>query len=128
METLKNITEVEYMGYVPEDQVLFRATCGCVDPYHDQNLRLEFLDMGNSNSAILELSIDHKMHYPDWNERNWFKKIWKRIKFASKLLFTGYIELDGGFMFSGEDAIKDYIKALQSGMKKLKESKKLSGE
>jgi hypothetical protein len=127
METLKNITEVEYMDHPLDDQVLFRAVCGCVDPYHDQELRLEYLDFGKDgndmSAGMLELSIDHKMHYPDWNESNWFRKIWKRIKVASKLLFFGEVELDGGFMFSGEEAIRDYIKALQYGMKRLRQNK-----
>ncbi len=126
---MKNITETDYMGHQLENQIMFRAVCGCVDPYHDQQLTIELLDFGDKQ-GMLELSIDHKMTYPDWKENNWFKKIWKRIKLSFKLLFTGIVELEGGFAFSGEDAILDYTKAIHSGMKKLKQMKKreLSGE
>src|ERR1700693_5704822 len=109
METLKNITEVEYMDNPLDDQVTFRAVCGCVDPYHDQQLTLEYIDFGKDCAVAgeLELNINHQMMYPDWKEENWFRKIWKRIKVSSRILFTGYIELEGGFMFSSEEAIRD---------------------
>lgn len=126
METMKlgnNISEVKNCGYESENSVMYRAVCSCTDNHHDQTLSLEYNEYNDEQPGLLELTIYHEIWYPDWKEENWFKKIWKRIKVSSKLLFTGEVELEGGFMFSGKEAVKDYIDALSSGLKKLSDKK-----
>lgn len=119
-----NITKVKNCGYEAENSVMYRAICLCTDSHHDQTLSLEYNTYNDEQPGLLELTIFHEIWYPDWKEDNWFKKIWKRIKVSSRLLFTGYVELEGGFMFSGQDAVLDYILALKGGLKKLEKRRK----
>lgn len=118
-----NITKVTNCGYEAENSVMYRAICSCTDFHHDQTLSLEYNTYNDEQPGLFELTIFHEMWYPDWKEANWFKKVWKRFKVSSRLLFTGYVELEGGFMFSGQDAVLDYILALKEGLKKLEKRK-----
>jgi hypothetical protein len=98
-----------------EDSVVYKAICACTDSYHDQTLWVEY----NKEVNHLELTIYSDLIYPDWDEDTWLKKIWKRVKTASKLLFTGEIEISSSFLFDKKESIQDYIKALKEGMNKV---------
>jgi hypothetical protein len=111
-----NITKVsEY-----DDAIFYKAVCDCMCDTHDQTLHLEY----DKKFKVLSLNLYNNVCYPDWIGGNWFRKIWRRITASFKLLFTGELELTGEFIFNGEPAVKDYIKALNAGMKKLKENEK----
>ena len=43
----------------------------------------------------------------------WFEDLWKTTKFRLRVLFFGWAEMHYEFLFNGEEAIQDYINALQ---------------
>ena len=114
-----NISEIRNSGLEDKDFISYRATCACTDEHHSQTLHIENIE----DTDMIELTIYSQLWYPDWIEKNPFKRFWRRLKVSTKLLFTGQIFLEGGFMFSGEDSIKDYVKALKEGLKKIDKSK-----
>lgn len=62
-----------------------------------------------------------------WGNNPFYVKWWKRFKASLRILFTGYIELEGDFMIQDIDHLEAFIEALDEGkqkMLKLKEEHK----
>ena len=56
----------------------------------------------------------------------WIKNFWCRFKNATRLLFTGYLEMNSDFLLQEDDHIDNVISALQEGrdmMRQLREEK-----
>jgi hypothetical protein len=50
----------------------------------------------------------------------WLKRLWLRISTAAKVLFTGEIQLEEGFMFRGEKQISALISTLTNVNNRMK--------
>lgn len=103
-----------------DDAIFYKAVCDCMCDDHNQTLHLEY----DKKFNLMTLDLCNNVCYNDWVGGSWFRKMWRRMTASVKLLFTGEIELTGEFIFNGEPAIKDYIKALNSGIRELKENEK----
>lgn len=107
-----------------DDAIFYKAVCDCMCDDHNQTIHLEY----DKKVNLMLLNLYNHVRYNDWVGGSWFRKMCRRMTASVKLLFTGEIELTGEFIFNGEPAIKDYIKALNSGIRKLKENKTFGKE
>lgn len=113
--TSENICKVsEY-----EDSIFYKAHCNCMSPEHEHCLELSYENHGGENKEIC-LTLYSDLAYYDIYGCKWYQKFWKRIKIAFSLLIGGHPEIHDCFLFNGEKAVEDYIKALQEGLEKLK--------
>lgn len=101
-----------------EKSIMYRAACDCTDQNCDITLDMEI----DESTKMIILALYKKLHWSSYwkDDDNWFKNKWLRIKGATKLLFTGYIEVEEYF-YMYENQIDDFIKAIQEGKKKLEE-------
>ena len=94
----------------------YRVDCACGDHEHSSHIDIEYDQELND----IQLVFYKTVHYEYWNENDgffyWFKNIWVRIKKATKLIFTGDIEMSESFMLIGEDHINNFIEAMQEGL------------
>ncbi len=114
MKTSKGILK----GAEYEDTIFYTAQCSCMG--HEQSLMFDY-DSEVPDKVILLL--DTRFDINVWRDDGFFKSLWKRIRYASEILFTGYFEWDSDFIFTGEEQIEGYISALQEGMTKMKKAK-----
>jgi hypothetical protein len=54
-----------------------------------------------------------------WGDEPWYKKAWRRITNSFKMLFTGYVRVEGTFVMR-EDQLDGFMKALKEGREHLK--------
>ena len=108
----KNVMQL----YEYEDMIVYRISCECGSPRCDMSLELEkYHDM-------IFLNLSKKLYIDtSWEERNLFKGIWLRIKYALKILFIGRITVSESFIMK-ENQINGFIKALEEGKSKLEKS------
>ena len=112
--TSKNIM----LTFEDEDLVLYRAQCGCGHEQCNHALALAYTDdMGVNLSVDTYMSLDDHLVV----EKGRLAKLWFRVKCAAEALFIGRVRLEGEFLFQDERSIRDYIGALEQGVKKLKE-------
>ena len=102
-----------------ERAVYYKTVCACGSDDHIATIEFEW----DEELSRLYLTFYYKIVWSShWGEMNWFKRIWTRIKGATKILFTGYVELEEAFLISGEDHIDDLIEALNEGKNKMVKS------
>ena len=100
----------------PDQQsVWYRISCGCGSEEHDMNIELEYAD------GFMEMFI-YKTFYWKYFYAGlpWYDKLWKRISASAKILFGGYIEMQGDIIITEDEHIDSFIEALQEGKGKLK--------
>ena len=113
--TSQNICKVaEY-----DDCIFYRTHCQCMNNDHAHTLELSFEDHG-SGLKELNLIVYSDLSYYDFYDKKWYEKYWRRIKTAFSLLIGGHPQINDSFIFNGNKAVEDYIKALQEGLDKLK--------
>jgi hypothetical protein len=96
---------------------MYRLACSCGTPEHDCVIMFELED------GIAQVDFYKKMTWCPWYKDNWFLKIWERIKAATKLLFTGWIEIEEEFIVDRR-YIPDIIKVFQESEEMLNEYEK----
>ncbi len=116
MTISKNICEVTTTG--KDDFIVYSARCNCIGSEHSQNIILE-LDKNGIFTATFYYPCSLSNYYGDENK---LKVFWRRLKFVWEFLKSGYLELEGEFIFT-KDGLKDYIKALQEGLKRIEKFK-----
>jgi hypothetical protein len=101
-----------------DDSFFFRSVCDCARDDHGQQLVVEIDKDGYYVSCTI---------YQDlfWMERNmhdvtWHKRIWFRIKNATKYLFTGHVRVCGEHLLAKEQHIRDYANAMLGAIDELK--------
>lgn len=100
-----------------KDAVFYHVMCDCGDPECTMVLEME------NDDGILFLNLYKKISYSAyWQDDNWFKAQWRKIKFIFKFLFTGYVSLEETHVIQDVEQIEAFIKALQEGKEKLKDA------
>lgn len=99
------------------DSIFYKAACDCGSDDCTQTLILEYDRLGKFISLDMYAKESFSSYY---SGRSWVERFWLRVKAAFKILFMDYIDVEGDFVFSGEEHIQDYIIALQSGLEELK--------
>ena len=97
-----------------EDSVYYRAACACGSHEHDVTIEIEIDKKYNYVSINFYKDIAWCSH---WGSPNFFQRCWLKTKAICRILFTGYIELNEGFMLKGEQQILEFIEALKEGKK-----------
>lgn len=97
------------------DLVIFQSTCSCGSNDHIINVCVE---KSSSDDMKPLVSIYFKTSWRDQSE-NIFKKILGRIKAAFNVLFKGYLELDGDFMFRSYQHFQDFQSTLKEATQQI---------
>ncbi len=99
--------------------IMYRIACDCGGKDCDLTLELE----KDEDVQMLFLNLYKDLAWSSyWKTDNWFENIWLRIKCALRILFTGYIKVEEGFVMRDEQ-INGFIKALQEAKEKFKETR-----
>jgi hypothetical protein len=104
--------------------VALNAQCQCHSDEHQHKLIIEY----DNEFDLLSLTLYFKTWTPNyWNHQTgffgWFKDVWASVKFRLECVFKGYNTLSYDFIFNGEEAIQDYIDALQASLNQIKQVK-----
>ncbi len=103
-----------------KDCVFYRAACMCGSEDCDLTLELEY-------DKELNCIILHMYKTMSWNEGwelGFFKRFWLRLKSAFRIIFKGYIEVDGDLIIENKRQILEFTSALNSGIKMINENLK----
>lgn len=94
------------------DYKLYRTSCHCFSPDDVMTVSVEVED------GVVDLILNYKTKEltSSWSTNvvvRVFETFINRVKLACKVLFTGYVETEGGFMFRGTEHIDEFVKCLQ---------------
>jgi hypothetical protein len=100
---------------------MYRAHCGCTSDNHSQDIIISVEN--NEYDDLINVTIYSRLRFCDYDAENksFIKRMFSRIKNASKLLLTGDIEVHGEFIFSSKEQVDDYVNVLKSGIKNAEE-------
>ena len=97
--------------------VFYKISCACMGGY-DCDCSIDFVfdeDFGD-----IEVEFCQNIKWADYWNNNWFfTRLWARIKAALKVLWTGEMKLEGGFIVQGQEHIDSIIEAWQEGKEKM---------
>ena len=94
--------------------VYYRISCDCDSREHDMSIGFEWDD------GIMEMFLYKTFYWKDYYACfPWYERVWKRISASLKLLFGGYVEMQGDILILREEHIDSFIEALQEGKAKL---------
>lgn len=97
------------------DIIFYTCSCACQDNDHMQEITLRHID------GDVELSMSGIAYYPEaYRYDKWYKKLWVRIKAAVKILWGRELVINTSFQFDDEHSMKDYLNAIEEGIRKLK--------
>lgn len=104
--------------YECDNTIFYRASCDCGSPECDLILELE----KNKDLEMVFLNLYKKLRWSSyWGDGDiWYINLWRRIKYAIKVLFTGYIEVEETFIFKDSQQIEHFTTAINEGIEKLK--------
>jgi len=93
----------------------YRIMCSCGSPECDMTIDFHYED------GLFQTHFYEKMHWPYWKADNWFQKMWLRIKAASKILFTGYMDMESDTTVTDPAILQGLIDVLEESKIKMKE-------
>ena len=106
-----------------DKSLMFKSACECGDDDHDLTIDISF----DKDNGMLEIwffkKLDTDAYFGDYSytdpllERIWGKTkvLWKRVKIASQILFTGWYTLESVFLITDPEHLDDFIKTLTYG-------------
>lgn len=115
----------------------YRTSCQCMDPADSLTFDVE-VDGEIPHEVVLNINVETRCYTQVWSYgffdrltapvRSW----WKRIKTAWKLLRTGTVTMEAGFIFRGDEQIDEFCDIIQDAKnyandlrnKKLEEAEK----
>jgi poly-D-alanine transfer protein DltD len=100
------------------DSIIYRASCDCGSSECDLTLELE----KDKDVEMLFLNLYKNLVWSSyWGSNDgWYVNLWRRIKCALTVLFTGYIKVEETFVFHDIEQIEHFINAINEGIEKLK--------
>ena len=115
------LTSIDTGKYIGEfkDGIYYRTACSCGSDDHEIDLEIEYDKDCQDITLHMYAKVEWSSH---WGDMNWFKRIWLRIKAATKIIFTGWIDLQEDFIINKTEHIDTLIEALEEGKKKLLEN------
>ena len=72
-----------------KDSVFYQVGCSCGSKDCNMICELEY----NEGALFLNLYKDVSLSVY-WDDTNFFKRFWRRIKYATRMLFVGYVTLE----------------------------------
>lgn len=98
--------------------IWYQVACDCQDK--DCNMTIELSYEDGFLSLMMYKDLQASVY---WGDANFFTRLWRRIKIASRMLFTGYIEISEEHLIRDEEHIDAFIKALKEGKQRIKNEK-----
>lgn len=89
------------------DRKVFKTSCMCMLRDHDMVVDVEY----DKEIQDLTLTFNHNLVYKDlygYFGEGFFKRNWRKIKAALKILFNREVTFEGSFMFRGREHITDF--------------------
>lgn len=118
-------SQIEEIAEYHEGDKVWRTTCQCMG---DDNLTFTVATDDEYPEVYLEIWMQATRHFTAvWDEPKWsrpFRAFWRRIKATVTLLFKGYVEVDGAFIFRGEKHIDEFTNTIQEHKKYLVKRRK----
>jgi hypothetical protein len=93
---------------------IYKTSCHCNDSEHDLTIWIDKPD------DIFETTIFFNVcgPYPyTWKGETWLKRLWKRIYWSLRILFTGHAVFQEAFIFRDKNHVQDFIDALQEAIR-----------
>lgn len=116
------MSDIERLQEIGVNDIIYRTSCQCGS---DDEILTIWIEYDREDDKV-SMSMFYKLHYyMVYNfSDNWFKRqydVWKRkIKDIFKIIFKGYIEYDGVFMFRDFDHIREFSNKILEGAQKIK--------
>lgn len=98
-----------------EDAVWYKTTCDCGADEMSIWIEEEKID----DKSIIVMSFHYRCGFYDSWTKTYLQRIWQRIKVCCYILWHGDYELEGTFMFRGEEHIRGVVEALKESADKL---------
>jgi hypothetical protein len=96
--------------------VMYRLECDCRSPECDL-----ILDLERDEDGFVFLNLYKDLEWASyWGDDPWYTRIWRRITCSIRVLFKGYIKVEGTFVMR-EDQLDGFMKALKEGREQIKE-------
>jgi len=93
--------------------LMWRAECDCASPECGATLILE-----KEDGLDLTLSLYMDVDYAEYWCEGWWQRVWRRLRTAWGIVVHGRQEgLSGEFIFGDEEAIRDYLGAVEAGIR-----------
>lgn len=113
--TTKGVCEVLDLN----NYIVYKTTCDCLFDEHNHTLVVSIED---NDTVTLDISFKAYKETPDYRYP-WYVRLLGKFKACYDIIFKGCIEVDSEFIFSGEEHIESYIKALKEAMYRVKANK-----
>lgn len=110
--------DIEVLKYESDHWISFKTTCQCqhgsitVDCYK-----------WNDDDQLIEYELYFQTTWTEDYKMPWYSRLWMRIKAACKLIWSGYLDTDSGFVFRDSKHFDQFITALKATNEKAKEWK-----
>ncbi len=105
------MSQIEEIATIGDDKV-WRTTCKCMG---EDNLTFMVACDDEYPEVYLEVYMDVSAQSRIWGKPSWsrpFRSFWWRIKNAFGLIFKGYVEVGGAFIFRGEEHIDEFCETI----------------
>jgi hypothetical protein len=116
--------EIERIAEYHSGDKVWRTTCKCMG---DDDLTFTVATDDECPEVYLEMYVKCSSYYRVWDTPAWsrpFRSFWRRLTAAITLLFKGYVEVEGAFLFRGEKQIDAVTETIQEHKKYLIERRK----
>ncbi len=105
-------SQIEEIAEYNNGTKVWKTTCKCTGD--DITFTVESDD--DYSEVYLNVCMDVGDSYRIWEEDRpfrWIKCIWSRFKVAFKVIVKGYVEMNGSFIFRGENHIDEFTETIQ---------------
>ncbi len=98
--------------------LFYKIGCDCGESEHGPVLHFEL----DKDFGKIKITFYKKIYWADYYYSDFIlSKLWLRIKSALRLLFFGYLEMEGDFYLENKESFESIQEALTEGMKKLEQ-------
>lgn len=104
-----------------KNPIYYKIDCDCSNDDHITTIEFEY----DKKADIIYVSFYKKLIWCDCcHGLNWFQRIYRRIKAALKIIFTGWIDVNESIILQNIDHIDGFIEALKEGKEYILEYQK----
>ena len=114
----KNVMEQWDFG----KSIFYQVGCGCGNKDCNMEVELEY----DEGTMYLNFYKDVAISVY-WDDHRFLSKLWRRIKYALRILFVGYIKMQETHVFNDPEHIDAFIDALKEGKERLINYEKRTG-
>lgn len=121
-------SEIERLREYKDGESVYRTSCECMgDDTCTFSVRVdeEYAEYRKDISGMVYLEIDIEVHHDTWvwSKPAWSRGVrsfWNRIVSCWKLLRTGCLSYEAGFIFRGEEHMDEFCNTIQAAKERAK--------